>query len=175
MTVPSQAQLRSKHVAKINDGSMAVTDQPVLIVLDTMIVVGGATDHTTGADAKVLHLIETGGVRLASSDAWLRELQDVLTRPVILESVGDPGRLVRAALRSSMMCFTGATDGGRSSSTSPMRQVQAFADQENAHGWTVVSDYCATGEGCHVYSLRSFTSSEAQARDHFRARSDFRS
>jgi putative PIN family toxin of toxin-antitoxin system len=82
---------------------MVVTDQPVLIVLDTMIVVGGLIGRTTGADAKVMHLIETGGVRLASSDAWLRELQDVLTRPVILEAVADPSRLVRAALTLGVM------------------------------------------------------------------------
>jgi putative PIN family toxin of toxin-antitoxin system len=84
---------------------MAATDLnfPVLIVLDTMIVVGGVIGQTTSADARVLHLIETGGVRLASSDAWLRELQDVLTRPVILERVSDPGRLVRAALTVGVM------------------------------------------------------------------------
>jgi putative PIN family toxin of toxin-antitoxin system len=82
---------------------MVVTDQPMLIVLDTMIVVGGLIGRTTGADAKVMHLIETGGVRLASSDAWLRELQDVLTRPVILEAVADPSRLVRAALTLGVM------------------------------------------------------------------------
>ncbi len=84
---------------------MAATDLnfPVLIVLDTMIVVGGVIGQTTGADAQMLHLIETGGVRLASSDAWLRELQDVLTRPVILERVSDPGRLVRAALTVGVM------------------------------------------------------------------------
>ncbi len=84
---------------------MAATDFnfPVLIVLDTMIVVSGVIGRTSGADAKILHLIETGGVRLASSDAWLRELQDVLTRPVILERVRDPGQLVRAALTVGVM------------------------------------------------------------------------
>jgi putative PIN family toxin of toxin-antitoxin system len=84
---------------------MAATELtfPALIVLDTMIVVGGVIGRTTGADAKILHRIETGGVRLASSDAWLRELQDVLTRPVILERVTDPGRLVRAALTVGIM------------------------------------------------------------------------
>ncbi len=84
---------------------MAATDLgfPVLIVLDTMVVVGGVIGRTSGADAKVLHSIETGGVRLASSDAWLRELQDVLTRPVVLEHVSDPGRLVRAALTVGVM------------------------------------------------------------------------
>jgi putative PIN family toxin of toxin-antitoxin system len=84
---------------------MAATDLnlPVLIVLDTMVLVGGVIGRTSGADAQMLHLIETGGVRLASSDAWLRELQDVLTRPVILERVSDPNRLVRAALTVGVM------------------------------------------------------------------------
>jgi hypothetical protein len=50
------------------------------------------------------------------------------------------------------------------------RQAQTFANQENAHGWTVVSDYFATGEGRHVYYLRSNASSEAEAREEFRAR-----
>ena len=50
------------------------------------------------------------------------------------------------------------------------RQAKSFADQENTNGWTVVSDYFATGEGRHVYYLKSYSSSEAQARDHFRAR-----
>jgi hypothetical protein len=50
------------------------------------------------------------------------------------------------------------------------RQAQTFADQENTRGWTVVSDYFATGEGRHVYYLRSNASSEMEARDHFRAR-----
>ena len=50
------------------------------------------------------------------------------------------------------------------------RQAQTFADQENAHGWTVISDYFATGEGRHVHYLRSSASSEEEARGAFRAR-----
>jgi hypothetical protein len=50
------------------------------------------------------------------------------------------------------------------------RQAQTFADQENAHGWTVVSDYFATGEGRHVYYLRSGARTEEEARDEFRTR-----
>jgi hypothetical protein len=50
------------------------------------------------------------------------------------------------------------------------RQAQIFTDQQNAGGWTVVSDYFATGEGRHVYYLRSSASSEEEARDHFRTR-----
>ena len=50
------------------------------------------------------------------------------------------------------------------------RQAKSFADQENKNGWTVVSDYFATGEGRHVYYLRSSADSEAGARDDFRSR-----
>lgn len=50
------------------------------------------------------------------------------------------------------------------------RQVQAFADQNNAEGWTVFHDYSATGEGRHIYYLRSHASSEAAARADFKAR-----
>ena len=50
------------------------------------------------------------------------------------------------------------------------QQAKSFADQENTNGWTVVSDYFATGEGRHVYYLRSSADSEAEARDDFRAR-----
>jgi hypothetical protein len=50
------------------------------------------------------------------------------------------------------------------------RQAQTFANQENAHGWTVIWDYFATGEGHHIYYLRSSASSEAEARDEFKAR-----
>lgn len=84
---------------------MAATELtlPTLVVVDTMIVVSGVIGRINGSDATVLHLIETGGLRLASSDAWLRELQEVLTRPVILERVGDPSRLVRAALTVGVM------------------------------------------------------------------------
>ena len=50
------------------------------------------------------------------------------------------------------------------------REAKSFADQENTNGWTVVSDYFATGEGRHVYYLPSSADSEAEARDDFRAR-----
>ena len=50
------------------------------------------------------------------------------------------------------------------------RQAKSFADQENTNGWTVIWDYFATGEGRHVYYLRSSADSEAATRDDFRAR-----
>jgi predicted nucleic acid-binding protein len=56
-----------------------------LIVLDTMIVVSGIIGKPNASDAKVLEAIETGRVRLALSDDWLLELNDVLSRDFILE------------------------------------------------------------------------------------------
>jgi hypothetical protein len=44
-----------------------------------------------------------------------------------------------------------------------------FLSALNASGWTVISDYAATGEGRHVYFLRSFASSESEAQNEFRA------
>ena len=53
-----------------------------LIVLDTMIVVSGIIGKPNASDAKVLEAIETGRVRLALSDDWLLELNDVLSREI---------------------------------------------------------------------------------------------
>jgi hypothetical protein len=50
------------------------------------------------------------------------------------------------------------------------RQLKALTSRINAEGWTVISDYSATGEGRHVYYLRSNAGSEVEARDAFRAR-----
>ena len=69
-----------------------------LVVIDTMIVLGAIIGKPNGSDARVLRLVETGSLRLASSDAWLRELSDVLSRPEISALVSDPGRAFRAAL-----------------------------------------------------------------------------
>lgn len=52
-------------------------------MIDTMIVLGAIIDKSNGSDARVLRLVETGVVRLASGDAWLRELSDTLSRPEI--------------------------------------------------------------------------------------------
>ena len=74
-----------------------------LVVVDTMIVVGAVIGKPSGSDARVLRLVETGALRLASSDAWLRELSDVLSRPEITELVADSGRAFRAALTLGTM------------------------------------------------------------------------
>ena len=46
-------------------------------------------------------------------------------------------------------------------------QTQVYANQVNAQGWTLTIDYFATGEGRHVYYLRSHASNEQEARVHF--------
>ena len=75
----------------------SLPDTP-LVVVDTMIVVGSVIGKPGGADSRLLRLIETGEIRLASSDAWLRELSDVLTRPSTTRRVSEPGRAFRAGL-----------------------------------------------------------------------------
>jgi putative PIN family toxin of toxin-antitoxin system len=74
-----------------------------LIVLDTMVVVSGIIGKQTASDALVLHAIETGQVRLALSDDWLRELGDVLSRDFILAHEQHPGRTFRAGLTLGLM------------------------------------------------------------------------
>jgi predicted nucleic acid-binding protein len=74
-----------------------------LAVVDTMVVLGAVIGKPTASDARTLRLVETGVLRLASSDAWLRELSDVLSRPEIAGLVSDPGRVFRAALTVGVM------------------------------------------------------------------------
>ena len=71
-----------------------------LIVLDTMIVLSGIMGRV---DARTLEAIETGRVRLALSDDWLRELNDVLGREAVLVSEIEPGRAFRAGLTLGLM------------------------------------------------------------------------
>jgi hypothetical protein len=90
------------------------------------------------------------------------------------EQDADPGKLIRLNEhysydpRLNTIGLTSALEGLDIEKLD--RQAQTFADQENTRGWTVVSDYFATGEGRHVYYLRSSASSEAEARDEFRTR-----
>ncbi len=74
-----------------------------LIVLDTMIVVSGIIGKPNASDTKVLEAIETGKVRLALSDDWLLELNDVLSRDFIVEHDSHPGRAFRAGLTLGLM------------------------------------------------------------------------
>ncbi len=74
-----------------------------LIVLDTMIVVSAIIGHRRATDARVLEAIETGMIRLALSDAGLRELQEVIARPFLTEHIPDIGRVFRVAMVLGLM------------------------------------------------------------------------
>lgn len=80
----------------------ALPDTP-LIVLDTMVVLSGIMGRVEASDARTLEAIETGGVRLALSDDWLRELNDVLGREAVLTREIEPGRAFRAGLTLGLM------------------------------------------------------------------------
>jgi putative PIN family toxin of toxin-antitoxin system len=74
-----------------------------LIVLDTMVVLSGIMGRVDASDARTLEAIETGRVRLALSDDWLRELNDVLGREAVLAREIEPGRAFRAGLTLGLM------------------------------------------------------------------------
>jgi hypothetical protein len=99
---------------------------------------------------------------------------DASGNPEVEDQNADPGGLIRLNEHYSYdpklntIGLTSALEGVDHEKLN--RQAQTFADQENANGWTVVSDYSATGEGRHVYYLRSFAGSEEAARADFRAR-----
>jgi putative PIN family toxin of toxin-antitoxin system len=80
-----------------------VIETAPLIVLDTMVVVSGIIGKRSGSDARTLEAIDTGRVRLALSDAWLRELTDVLGREFMSEHDPEPGRAFRAGLTLGLM------------------------------------------------------------------------
>jgi hypothetical protein len=61
-------------------------------------VVSGMIGQRSASDALTLDAVETGRVRLALSDAWLLELNDVVSHPFIQEKLPDPARVFRAAL-----------------------------------------------------------------------------
>ncbi|NJK43648.1 MAG: putative toxin-antitoxin system toxin component, PIN family [Pleurocapsa sp. SU_196_0] len=76
---------------------------PLLIVMDTMVVVSAVMGRVDASDARTLEAVETGRVRLALSDEWLRELSDVMSRDFILERETEPGRAFRAGLTLGLM------------------------------------------------------------------------
>jgi hypothetical protein len=96
------------------------------------------------------------------------------TNPESMDQEVDAGKLIRLNEHYSYdpqlntIALTSALEGVDHEKLT--REAQTFTDQENAHGWTVVSDYFATGEGRHVYYLRSSASSETEAQDEFRTR-----
>jgi predicted nucleic acid-binding protein len=78
-----------------------------LLVLDTLVVVSAIIGNTGSASFAVLRAIETGEVRLAVSDDWLRELVRVLEYPriagIINSDQSKPARAFRIALGIGLM------------------------------------------------------------------------
>jgi putative PIN family toxin of toxin-antitoxin system len=78
-----------------------------LLVLDTLVVVSAIIGNTGSASFALLRAIETGEVRLAVSDDWLRELVRVLEYPRIAGMINadqsKPARAFRIALGIGLM------------------------------------------------------------------------
>ena len=81
--------------------------RPPLLVVDTLVVVSAIIGNTTSASFALLRAIETGEVRLAVSDDWLRELVRVLEYPriagIINTDQSKPARAFRIALGIGLM------------------------------------------------------------------------
>jgi putative PIN family toxin of toxin-antitoxin system len=60
---------------------------PPLIVIDTLVVVSAIIGTPNNASFALMQAVETGGVKLAVSDDWLRELVRVLEYPRIAEKI----------------------------------------------------------------------------------------
>jgi putative PIN family toxin of toxin-antitoxin system len=75
----------------------------LLVVLDTVVVMGGLMGSPEGASAQVLRAVETGVVRLAVSDAFLREVTRVLDYPEIAQTIQRPVRAFSAGLALGLM------------------------------------------------------------------------
>jgi putative PIN family toxin of toxin-antitoxin system len=78
-------------------------DRRLLVAIDTNVVIGALLGYEKSSNARVLRAIETGGLRLASSDAWLRELTDVLSHPSFAQRMPNPGQVMRVALSIGIM------------------------------------------------------------------------
>jgi putative PIN family toxin of toxin-antitoxin system len=73
------------------------------VVLDTMIIVGSMIGSKTGADYKVVKAASTGAFRLATSDAFFREVSRVLTYPAITDKLPEPVRVFEVTLALGIM------------------------------------------------------------------------
>ena len=62
--------------------------RPPLAVVDTLVVVSAIIGTPGNASHALLKAVKTGGLRLAVSDDWLRELVRVLEYPRIAERIG---------------------------------------------------------------------------------------
>jgi putative PIN family toxin of toxin-antitoxin system len=74
-----------------------------LVVLDTMIIVGSMIGSKTGADYKVVKAASTGAFRLATSDAFFREVSRVLTYQAITDKLPQPVRIFEVTLALGIM------------------------------------------------------------------------
>jgi uncharacterized protein len=77
---------------------------PPLIVLDTDVVVTALIGREDASSYRVVHAAETGEVRLALSDAFLREVVEVVKRrEVLIAATGGVGRAFEVALNLGVM------------------------------------------------------------------------
>lgn len=70
---------------------------PPLIVLDTNVVTAAAMGRRSGVNSRIIDEVATGGVRLALSDDYMRELVSTMSKPRV-EELASVGRAVRIAL-----------------------------------------------------------------------------
>lgn len=72
--------------------------EPLLVVLDTMVIVGAITGREGTINDLILRAVATGGLRLAVSDAGLAELVRVMGYEHVKARSKDPQRAVAVAL-----------------------------------------------------------------------------
>jgi predicted nucleic acid-binding protein len=66
-----------------------------LVVFETMVIVGGIIGSETGSDYNVVKAASIGMFRLATSDAFFREVSRVLTHEAITEKLPQPVRILK--------------------------------------------------------------------------------
>ena len=76
---------------------------PPLVVLDTMVVVRGIIGRSDSPDVRVLDAMQRGELRLAISDAQLRELRRVMYKPDVESRISIPGRAFELGLDIGVM------------------------------------------------------------------------
>lgn len=76
---------------------------PPLIVLDTLVVVSALVGREDASNYRILAAVETGGVRLALGDDFLRELTRVAGYPDVEPRITSPARALRVGLNTAFM------------------------------------------------------------------------
>jgi predicted nucleic acid-binding protein len=69
-----------------------------LVVLDTMVIISSIIGSKTGADYKVVKAASTALFRLATNDAFFREVSRVLIYQTITEKLPQPVRMFSAKI-----------------------------------------------------------------------------